>query len=166
MCRRIEFCRGVKLGVACLAMAAVPTAWATEHARDGARASDVAKPSVGEASRDAAKAALNLAPQTVPSAGRDTVFPSSQIPHIDLGLHTGPDLDLGGDIRRVGAGPDRAPDARLAMSSPVGPLAEKIRNMRRDGLPLVHLWQGAHGGFSLGLNARGKPGLWLVEKVP
>lgn len=44
--------------------------------------------------------------------------------------------------------------------------AEAIaRRLHREGVPIVRLWEGHTAFVSLGLNQRGKPGLWLVQKV-
>lgn len=42
------------------------------------------------------------------------------------------------------------------------------RAFKRQGLPLVHLWQSDSGEhmLSLGLNSKGVPGIWLTQKVP
>jgi hypothetical protein len=42
------------------------------------------------------------------------------------------------------------------------------RAFRRQGLPLVHLWQSQSGEhmLSLGLNSHGVPGIWLTQKIP
>ena len=39
------------------------------------------------------------------------------------------------------------------------------RRFRREGLPVARLWEGHSALVSLGLNSRGKPGLWLVQKT-
>ena len=43
---------------------------------------------------------------------------------------------------------------------------EFARRVHREGLPVARLWQGHSALLSLGLNQRGKPGLWLIQKVP
>ena len=51
----------------------------------------------------------------------------------------------------------------------VNPEVEHMaRNFRRQGLPLVHLWQSASGEHlvAVGLNPHGVPGIWLTQKVP
>jgi hypothetical protein len=51
----------------------------------------------------------------------------------------------------------------------VNPQVEHLaRNFRRQGLPLVHLWQSASGEhlLAVGLNSHGVPGIWLTQKVP
>ncbi len=39
------------------------------------------------------------------------------------------------------------------------------RRFRREGLPIARLWENHSALVSLGLNAKGKPGLWLVQKT-
>jgi hypothetical protein len=40
-----------------------------------------------------------------------------------------------------------------------------IQRFHREGLPLARLWQGHAAVVSLGLNPKGKPGLWLVKQT-
>jgi hypothetical protein len=40
------------------------------------------------------------------------------------------------------------------------------QRFRRERLPLARLWQNHEAMLSIGLNQRGKPGLWLVQKTP
>jgi hypothetical protein len=48
-----------------------------------------------------------------------------------------------------------------AMSQP-----EQIaRRLHREGLPVARLWESHSALVSLGLSPRGKPGLWLIQKV-
>jgi len=47
----------------------------------------------------------------------------------------------------------------------VGRTEEWVRRVHREGLPLARLWQSHSALLSLGLNPRGKPGLWLIQKV-
>ncbi len=39
------------------------------------------------------------------------------------------------------------------------------RRLHREGIPIIRLWEGHTAFVSLGLNQRGKPGLWLIQKV-
>ena len=39
------------------------------------------------------------------------------------------------------------------------------RRFHREGLPVARLWENKSALVSLGLNQRGKPGLWLVQKT-
>jgi hypothetical protein len=40
------------------------------------------------------------------------------------------------------------------------------RRVHREGLPIARLWENDQALVSLGLNQKGKPGLWLMQKVP
>jgi hypothetical protein len=46
-----------------------------------------------------------------------------------------------------------------------GRAQEFVSHARREGLPIAKLWQNKSAMVSLGLNQRGKPGLWLVQKI-
>jgi hypothetical protein len=44
--------------------------------------------------------------------------------------------------------------------------AEQLaRNFHRDGLPVARLFQSKNSLFHIGLNQKGKPGLWFVQKL-
>lgn len=61
------------------------------------------------------------------------------------------------------------PAAHFAIATPRVPeggiAAELAQRFRREGLPIARLWQNHEAMLSLGLNQRGKPGLWLVQKT-
>jgi hypothetical protein len=40
-----------------------------------------------------------------------------------------------------------------------------VRRVRHEGLPVARLFENKTALLHLGLNSRGKPGLWLVQKV-
>jgi hypothetical protein len=40
-----------------------------------------------------------------------------------------------------------------------------VRNFHRDGLPVARLFQSENSLVHLGLNQKGKPGLWVVQKI-
>lgn len=42
---------------------------------------------------------------------------------------------------------------------------EFARRVHREGLPVARLWENKSALVSLGLNKKGKPGLWLVQKT-
>jgi len=42
---------------------------------------------------------------------------------------------------------------------------EFARRVHREGVPVARLWENKSALVSLGLNERGKPGLWLVQKI-
>jgi hypothetical protein len=45
-------------------------------------------------------------------------------------------------------------------------MEELLRRVHREGLPVARLWENKSALVSLGLNQRGKPGLWIIQKVP
>ena len=44
-------------------------------------------------------------------------------------------------------------------------LEEFARRVHREGLPVARLWENKSALVSLGLSPKGKPGLWLVQKM-
>ena len=46
-----------------------------------------------------------------------------------------------------------------------GQLEEFARRVHREGLPLARLWENNSALVSLGLNPKGKPGLWIIQKI-
>jgi len=42
---------------------------------------------------------------------------------------------------------------------------DRVRLFRREGLPVARLWENNSTLLHLGLNQKGKPGLWLVQKT-
>jgi hypothetical protein len=46
-----------------------------------------------------------------------------------------------------------------------GSPVEFANRIRHEGLPLARLWENHSALISLGLNPKGKPGLWLVQKT-
>jgi hypothetical protein len=68
-------------------------------------------------------------------------------------------------------GPERAVEssARAAFairwhSSPE--LVRVARRFRRNGLPMVRLWESGRGLLAIGLNPHGVPGIYFTQKVP
>ena len=45
-------------------------------------------------------------------------------------------------------------------------IASLARNFRRNGLPIVHLWQSGRNLLAIGLNPHGKPGIYFTQKIP
>lgn len=82
-------------------------------------------------------------------------FPSS-IHHADLGkfeLDTDDRIHLPAFVMVETTGRVMSPAEILA------------RRLHRERLPVVRLWQFKSAVFSIGLNQKGKPGLWLTQKV-
>jgi hypothetical protein len=44
-------------------------------------------------------------------------------------------------------------------------MVEIAQRVRREGLPVARLFETKSALLHLGLNQRGKPGLWLVQKT-
>jgi hypothetical protein len=84
-----------------------------------------------------------------------TAFPSS-IHHLELGK---PEIDQEDHIRLPGF---RTGETTARVMSPAEILARRIH---REGLPVARLWQSKSAVLSIGLNNRGKPGLWLTQKI-
>ena len=40
-----------------------------------------------------------------------------------------------------------------------------MREFHRDGLPVARLWETKSALVHVGLNQKGKPGLWIVQKM-
>jgi hypothetical protein len=82
-------------------------------------------------------------------------FPSA-IHHLDLGK-----ADLGSDDRvqppALGTG-----ELNFRVMSQAEIFAHRIH---REGLPVARLWESKSALLSIGLNQRGKPGLWLTQKI-
>ncbi len=63
-----------------------------------------------------------------------------------------------------------APDASaqlpsLGAGNPRPPLPELARHIQHEGLPIARLWENHSALVHIGLNQRGKPGLWLAQKI-
>jgi hypothetical protein len=56
-------------------------------------------------------------------------------------------------------------NASLPQISASNRIEEMARRVHREGLPVARLWENHAALVSLGLNQRGKPGLWIVQKV-
>jgi hypothetical protein len=105
---------------------------------------------------------------------------SSRQPHLDLRPPSARDVEAfpaasaehptWGGLRKPGtlAGRDGNPPAFGADVGQVrvmSPAESFARRVHREGLPLARLWENHSALVSLGLNAKGKPGLWLVQKT-
>jgi hypothetical protein len=47
----------------------------------------------------------------------------------------------------------------------MGGAEEFARRVHREGLPVARLWENKSALVSLGLNQKGKPGLWIIQKI-
>jgi hypothetical protein len=46
-----------------------------------------------------------------------------------------------------------------------GRVEELALRFHREGLPIARLWENKSALVSLGLNQKGKPGLWIIQKI-
>jgi hypothetical protein len=53
-------------------------------------------------------------------------------------------------------------DANFRMASPAQRIVDR---MHREGLPIARLWQSNSALLSIGLNQRGKPGIWFTKTI-
>jgi hypothetical protein len=78
-----------------------------------------------------------------------------------------------GSFHRRALGGGAAPPSQSAQGNAAlpstgrirSPMEELARRVHREGLPVARLWENKSALVSLGLNQKGKPGLWLVQKV-
>jgi hypothetical protein len=85
-----------------------------------------------------------------------TVFPSA-IHHLDVGK-----ADLGTDDRYEQRAALGVGETNFRTMGQAEILALRIR---REGLPFARLLESKSALLSIGLNQRGKPGLWVTQKV-
>jgi len=45
-------------------------------------------------------------------------------------------------------------------------LVRQVRDIRRRGLPILHLWQSSRALVAIGLNKHGVPGIYITQRVP
>ena len=96
---------------------------------------------------------LDLAPPALPPSYNEKIaesFPAAK-PHSEAAIESQAKLaGLGNSI-----GNQRVP----------GRVEQLARNFHRDGLPVARIFQSENSLVHLGLNQKGKPGLWIVEKI-
>jgi hypothetical protein len=90
-------------------------------------------------------------------------FPSA-IHHLELGKTDLGTQNLGADSRtRPSAfGADEISVHEMSQGQII---AQRIQHMHREGLPVAHLWESKLAALSIGLNQRGKPGLWFTQRM-
>jgi hypothetical protein len=53
----------------------------------------------------------------------------------------------------------------VSISKPMSPYEAFARRVHKEGLPVARLWETKSALVSVGLNPKGKPGLWLIQKT-
>jgi hypothetical protein len=122
----------------------------------------VASPPPSRAPRSASEAHLDLRPPTnaVISADKSDVaektlpFPSMRR-----------SLDGMGYGQHDQSQPSKSKFGAAASGRVIGRTEELVRRVHQEGLPVARLWESHSALVSLGLNQKGKPGLWLIQKV-
>ena len=112
-----------------------------------------------------------------PSSRPAAAAAPSHPPHLDLrppSMHAPGDF-AAASVDRPSWGRPRAPGSRDSNLPTLGAEAGEaramsraeslVRRFHREGLPVARLWENHSALLSLGLNAKGKPGLWLVQKT-
>jgi hypothetical protein len=44
-------------------------------------------------------------------------------------------------------------------------MEKRVQEFRREGLPIARLWENHSSLVHVGLNQKGKPGLWVIQKL-
>jgi hypothetical protein len=116
-----------------------------------------------------------------PPLARPVARAASQLPHLDLRPPSVHEMHgLGGSRAGTMERPswDGSPGTMGSRDSTLPALGGRVgetrvmsraeafaRRLHREGLPLARLWENHSALVSLGLNPKGKPGLWLVQKT-
>jgi len=104
------------------------------------------------------------APSTPHLGHLDLRAPAMREPAFRGSVRPGQTADAAKSIDEAGAFPGLSSgEAQVHTMSRAEAFA---RQFRHEGLPVARLWENHAALVSLGLNAKGKPGLWLVQKFP
>jgi hypothetical protein len=115
---------------------------------------DLRAPSDFAAARTAANSGSEL------SASGSVPFPSPQRAWKHQPIEEQPIEEHVPSLGNTGLG-----TSSLAMKN-ISRAEELTRRLHREGLPIARLWQTHSAMVSLGLSPRGKPGIWLIQKIP
>ncbi len=110
-----------------------------------------------------------------PQTGMATLSNASQLPfirpksgaspsHLRLDLRA-PEPIKATDIDASAAG-DKASGLRIPFVKPKSEPEAFVNRVQREGLPVARLWENKAALLSVGLNQKGQPGLWLIQKLP
>jgi hypothetical protein len=100
--------------------------------------------------------------------------PEREAPHLDLrapsqnsaSTEAPTSTAQGGHRLFESNGPFRAEQSDSARQGHINsPLQNVVHNFQREGLPIARLFQNDNSLVHLGLNPKGKPGLWIVHKL-
>jgi hypothetical protein len=103
---------------------------------------------------------------------REDDIRSSPAKRLDL---SPPELDVDAEVERTADfasthrnsidGQNATTPADSPKDRPMSRAEEFTRRVHREGLPIARPWQSKSALISLGLNQKGKPGLWLIQKT-
>lgn len=123
-----------------------------------AAAAFAAPPGAGKPSRNAASRLDLRPPDSVPAErefapmeGAAPAFPSAKRMQLSAGSR------LEDDLPALGSGAALSRESRAEAV---------VRRVQREGVPLARLYENRYALLHIGLSPRGKPGLWLIQKVP
>jgi hypothetical protein len=119
-----------------------------------------APPVVPRAARWDSRPALDLRSSLDMHAAAMAVLVSGKSPEaFPSSLHR---QTLGGQTREQNELPALESMGTPRIDSPMQALARRVH---REGLPVARLWENKSALVSLGLNQKGKPGLWIIQKI-
>jgi hypothetical protein len=115
---------------------------------------------------------LCLAAHAAPPLQRgDAAHPGAKLDtatKLDLRLPAPPEPEPAKPFARFGGVGSEMQSESLRVSAEqdrVGGVQAMVERFHREGLPVARLWQNHTALVSLGLNSKGKPGIWLVQKI-
>lgn len=101
---------------------------------------------------------LDLHPSVSSMAAMEKLGAEKALPNFPSSLHRQP-WEAQTQLQQPGVG-TQGPQSRIQ-----SPMEEFARRVHKEGLPVARLWENKSALVSLGLNQRGKPGLWIVQKI-
>jgi hypothetical protein len=61
---------------------------------------------------------------------------------------------------------DKTAALQIPFEKPKSAAEAWVGRARREGLPVARLWENKAALLGVGLNQKGQPGLWLIQKMP
>jgi hypothetical protein len=107
---------------------------------------------------------LDLRPPTVPGELAAAVRPNSETVDTEDEPRPFPSARHG-EAASTDQTPVQSSDMGISHVREMGRVETLARRFHREGLPVARLWETHSALLSLGLNQKGKPGLWLVQKT-
>jgi hypothetical protein len=98
----------------------------------------------------------------------------SMVQHLDLSApsHLFEQSAKAGNFRSLSSRQSTEPNEHIQLPSLASAamhaqptMQERVQQFHRDGLPVARLWENNNALVHIGLNQKGKPGLWIVQKL-